>query len=130
MNNKENHLLLSATLLLSTIGSISGTIMYFSASVFFNNAQSLIIKFTEIRSMDNITPLFFDILGTLYTLSLAGVILMKKRWKKGFYLYTAAQIVILFVPVLWMGSGAFSCFNLIFTLLFIGIYFSKIKYLK
>ena len=130
MNKKDDQLLLSAALLLSTIGSITGTIMYFSASVFFNNAQSLIIKFTEIRSMDNITPLFFDIFGALYTLSLAGVILMKKRWKKGLYLYTAAQIVILFVPVLWIGSGAFSCLNLIFTLLFIGIYFSNLKYLK
>ena len=130
MNKKEDHLLLSAALLLSTMGSIIGAIMYFLAALFFNETQSLIIHLTDIRSMDNITPLFFDIFGALYALSLAGVILMKKRWKKGFYLYTAAQIVILFVPVLWIGYGAFSFVNLIFTLLFITIYLGNLKYLK
>jgi len=130
MNQKKDHLLLSAALLLSMIGSIIGVIMYFSAALFFDKAQSLIIQFTDIRSMENINPLYFDIFGALYALSLAGVILMKKRWKRGFFFYTSAQIVILFVPVLWLGGGAFSCLNLIFTLLFIGIYFSNLKYLK
>lgn len=128
--NKKEPLLLSAALLLSIIGSITGVIMYFLSALFFDKAQSLIIHFTDLRSMQGINALYFDIFGALYALSLSGVILMKKRYKKGFYLYTTSQIVILFIPVLWLGGGAFSFVNLIFTLLFITIYLGYLKYLK
>lgn len=43
---------------------------------------------------------FFMVMGLLYALSLLGAIFMWKRNKKGFHIYTSAQLVMLIVPLI------------------------------
>ncbi|MDY0103939.1 MAG: hypothetical protein RBS07_13475 [Lentimicrobium sp.] len=43
---------------------------------------------------------FFMVMGLLYALSLLGAIYMWKLSKKGFHIYTSAQLVMLIVPLL------------------------------
>ncbi len=43
---------------------------------------------------------FFMVMGLLYALSLLGAIYMWKLSKKGFHVYTSAQLVMLIVPLL------------------------------
>ena len=127
MNYNERPLLLSSALLLSTVGSGIAVLAYFCAAVFFDRTGRLIETLTNIQTMQQITPLYFTIFFGLYLLSLIGVIKMKKQQKSGYFFYTGAQLALLSVPVLWLGSNAFSVTNTIFTLLFIAIYSAFLK---
>ena len=122
MKFKDRPLLLSAALLLSTIGSSLAVLLYFSAAVFFNQTSLLIEKLTNMQTMQKITPLYFIIFGALYVLSLLGIIKMRGQQKAGYFFYTGAQVTLLIVPPLWLGANAFSATNTIFTLMFIAIY--------
>lgn len=61
--------------------------------------------------------------------SLYGAIMMWKLKKMGFYLYSGANAIALFIPMI-MASGKFSVFGLIITALFIFLYGLNLKHLK
>lgn len=61
--------------------------------------------------------------------SLYGAIMMWKLKKMGFYLYSGANVLALFVPLV-MAAGKFSVFGLIITALFIFLYFLNLKHLE
>jgi len=124
---KDRPLLLSAALLLSTVGSSVAVLLYFSAAVFFNQTSLLIEQLTNMQTMQKITPSYFIIFGALYGLSLLGVMKMRGQQKAGYFFYTGAQLILLIVPLLWLGVNAFSATNTIFTLLFIAIYSIYVK---
>lgn len=67
----------------------------------------------------------------LYSASLAGAILMLQLKKIGFYIYSVAQISLLFVSPIFVGFNFFSnigiLFASIFTILFIGLYAINLK---
>ena len=62
----------------------------------------------------------------LYAASLTGAILMFQLKKLGFYIYTIAQVLLLFVPAVFVGFNLFInigiLFSSIFTILFIALY--------
>jgi len=130
MRQQERPLLLSAAILLSLIGSSLATLAYFTAAIFFSQTREIIEKFTNIQTPQKITSLYFVIFGTLYGLSLTGVLKMRGMQKAGYFFYTGAQLCLLVVPLLWMGGNAFSATNTIFTLLFIAIYSIYLKDFK
>lgn len=119
MIKKKRPDFLSALCLLTFIGSSVTFVGYFLASLFFEKVSGLIIKYSSWHSTAAISPVYFTALMALSALSLTGAIRMWKLHRDGFYLYSFAQVVLVFLPVIWIGGQAFSVSNAIFTVLFI-----------
>jgi hypothetical protein len=130
MNEKKRPDFLSALCILTFIGSSLAFVSYFLASVFFEKSVEIIIKYSSWSSVEQISPLYFTALMVLYAFSLTGAIRMWKQHRGGFYLYTLAQLIILFLPVIWVDSQAFSVTNTIFTGIFIVGYGWNLKWMK
>ncbi|HKI88788.1 MAG TPA: hypothetical protein VKA38_07170 [Draconibacterium sp.] len=130
MNKTKRPVFLSALCVLTFIGSTIAFLSYFLASVFFDKTAEIIIKYSSWSSVEQISPMFFTALMVLYAFSLTGAIRMWKRHREGFYLYTFAQLVILFLPVIWVNSQSFSVTNAIFSLIFIFGYGINWKYFE
>jgi hypothetical protein len=114
--------LLTALCILSFIGSGISFIGFFLASVFFEKTSELIIKYSSTHSLEAISPLYFTLFMVLSAISLVGAIRMWKLHRDGFFIYAASQLVILFLPVIWLGWNSFSVTGAIFTGVFVGGY--------
>ena len=121
---------LSALCVLTFIGSGTAFIGYFIAAAFFKQVGEFIVKYSSWNSVDEISPVYFIILMVLNAVSLIGAIRIWKFHKPGLYIYVAAQVAILFFPVIWLGWIGFSMTNMVFTLIFITGYLFHIKFLK
>ena len=110
---------LSALCILTFIGSTTGFIGYFLSSLFFEKTSKLIIEYSSWHSVEAISPLYFTVLMVLFALSLTGAIRMWKFHKDGFYIYVLSQLIILFLPTVWIDWNAFSTTNAIITVIFI-----------
>ncbi len=115
---------------MSFIGSGAAALLYLAGSVFFEKASEIIIEYTSAHSTEQISPRYFMTLGILYMVSLRGVYEMWKLYRRGFFIYAAAQMAILAVPLLRMGKDAFSAVSVIFTVLFIVAYATQFRSLK
>jgi hypothetical protein len=62
-------------------------------------------------------------------LGLIGVIMMWKLKKTGFYLYTAAQIIGIIIPVVLVGTAGLSYVGIFFALAFIVMYGLNLKHM-
>lgn len=122
--------LLSALCILTFIGSGLAFPGYFAAAVFFEKTKEIIIQYTAWHSVEAVSPLYFTLLMAFYAISLAGAIRMWKRHRDGFFLYVFAQLVILFLPVIWISGDAFSATNAIITAVFTGGYAMYLKWLR
>ena len=121
---------LSALCILTFVGSTIGFVAYFFAAILFEQTAELIIKFSSWHSVEVISPIYFIFLCLLYGISFSGAVLIWKFHQIGIFLYAASQVIILFLPVVWISWQAFSVTNLIFTAVFIGAYFWNRKHLK
>lgn len=130
MEKIKRPVLLSALCVLTFIGSTIAFLSYFLASVFFEKATEFIVKYSSWSSVKAISPLFFTALMVLYAFSLTGAIRMWKRHRSGFYIYSVAQLIILFLPVIWVNGQSFSVTNAIFSGIFILGYGWHLKWLK
>lgn len=70
---------------------------------------------------------YYGALALLFLLSLAGCILMWKERRSGFHSYAIAQLLILALPLLFLGKGHFALGDLMFTLLFLLVYYLLLK---
>lgn len=70
---------------------------------------------------------FYFLMALFYALSLYGAILMWKVRKTGFHCYTLAQLVLLTIPVLFMGKAYFAIGDAMLTLMFVLFYFVTLK---
>ena len=122
--------LLSALCLLTFIGSTLSFFAYFLASLFFDKASDLIVKYSNWYSVEAISPLYFTIFMAFSAVSLVGAIRMWKLHRDGFFIYLAAQLFILFLPVVWIGWNSLAATQIIFTAIFIGGYGLNWKYLR
>jgi hypothetical protein len=122
--------LLIALCILTFIGSTTSFIVYFLASVFFEKTSELIIKYSNWSSVEAISPLYFTFLMALSAISLIGAIRMWKLHRDGFFIYTIVQLILLFLPALWIGWPSFSDTGAIFTVVFVGGYGLNFKHLK
>lgn len=130
MKKKHRPVFLSALCILTFIGSGVAFIVYFLASIFYERTTEIIIKYSSWHSVEAISPLFFTALMALYAISLTGAIRIWKNHRYGFLLYTISQLIILFLPTVWINWQAFSVTNAIFTSIFIGGYLMNWKWLK
>jgi hypothetical protein len=121
---------LSALCILTFIGSTTSFFGYFLVSVFFKKASELIIKYSNWHSVEAISPLYFTIFMALSAISLTGAIRMWKLHRDGFFIYTVAQVVLLFLPAMWIGWNSISDTGAIFTVIFIGGYGLNWKKMK
>lgn len=106
----------------SFLGSTIGLLYMISFTLFFDQMVKVMGKFTSYASLEPLTPFYFASLMAAYVLSLAGVIKLYRMQRSGLYFYLVAQLMILVFPLVGMGIGVLSLTNIIFTLLFSGIY--------
>lgn len=106
----------------SFTGSLIGLLYMLSFALFFDQMVAAIGKFTSFASLQSLSPLYFASLMAAYALSLTGIIKLYRMQRSGLYFYLLAQLMILILPLIWKGMGVLSVTNIIFTLLFSGIY--------
>ena len=121
---------LSALCIATFIGSSASFIVYFLAAIFFDQASGFIIKYSNWHSTEAISPLYFTLFMVVSAVSLTGAIRMWKLHRDGFYIYTVAQIILLFIPVFWVGWNSFSVTGTIFTIVFVGGYGLNLRQLN
>ncbi len=120
MQNKP--LFFESACIFSIVGSSIGLICMFISSFFFRFITEKITSVTNITATEKLSPIYFAVLGAAFCISLVGAIKLYRLHRSGLYLYLSAQVLILFIPVLWLGSQAFSTTNAIFTATFTSIY--------
>lgn len=130
MNEKKRPDFLSALCILTFIGSSIAFISYFLASVFFEKSVEIILKYSSWSSVEEISPLYFTVFMVLYAFSLIGAIRIWKHHRDGFYLYTLMQLIILFLPVIWVSGQTISLVNAVFTGIFVIGYGWNLKWLR
>lgn len=119
---EKKPLLYESACIFSIAGSSIGFISMLITTVFFKTVIEKITEFTNITATEKLSPLYFALLMAAFSLSLTGAIKLYRMQRAGLYFYLIAQTIILFLPVIWLGSNAFSVTNAIFTVLFSGIY--------
>ena len=77
----------------------------------------------------HVNPWFFMTQAVLYSLSLSGAWQMWKLNKKGFHLYSIAQIVLLIVPKIFISDMPFPAMDLLLTGSFIYFYYLNVKFM-
>ena len=82
---------------------------------------------TAYERMLEIPQRFYAGCTVLYALSLMGVILMWKLRKSGFHCYALAQLLLLLLPVLFLGRAYLGLGDIMFTLLFVASYYLLLK---
>ena len=123
-------ILFEGALIFSLIGSSIGVLYTLLATVFFDFVVEKIEQLTNVTATEGLSPLYFGVLMAGFSISLAGVIKLFRRHRAGLYFYLVGQAMILFLPVIWLGTNALSTTNAIFTLLFAGIYLFYFKRLS
>jgi len=127
---RKKPLFYEAACVFSIAGSSIGFISMLIATVFFKFVTEKIRSVTNITSTDKLSPLYFAMLMAAFSISLAGAIKLYRMQQSGIYFYLVAQTVILLLPVVCLGSNAFSVTNAIFTCLFSGVYLYYIRLTK
>lgn len=86
-----------------------------------------------VKATENAIPMGVSQL-ILFAISAVGAYMMFKMAKKGFYLYTAANVLALAIPFVFLGSSSLVLITVgmaaLFTALFIGLYASNLKHLS
>lgn len=119
---EKKPLLYESACIFSIAGSSIGFFGMLISTIFFKTVTEKIEEFTNITTTESLSPLYFALLMAAFSLSLTGAIKLYRLQRAGLYFYLIAQTMILFLPVIWLGSNAFSVTNAIFTVLFSGIY--------
>jgi hypothetical protein len=124
---EKKPILFQSACIFSIAGSSIGFISMMFATLFFDFVASKIELVTNVTATDELSRFYFASLMAAFALSLAGAIQLYKLRRIGLYFYLSAQIIILFLPVIWMGSNAFSVTNAVFTIIFSGVYIYYFK---
>ncbi len=99
--------------------------------MFENGSLPLPEELTEaIRTLTRIPQYYFFIVALFWGLSFYGALSMWKLRKTGFHCYTLAQLILLLIPLVFLGKSYVSLGDIMFTLLFIAYYASVIYFWK
>ncbi len=133
---KNNLTTLRVLLVLSMIGSGGALLTYLMMACLlpqfrevYEANQNLFPEqlTTAYERMLEVPQLFYAACTVLYALSLTGVILMWKLRKSGFHCYALAQLLLLLVPILFLGRAYLGLGDIMFTLLFVTAYYLLLK---
>ena len=119
-----------AACIFSIIGSCIGIISMLIPTLFFRFSIEKITQFTNITATEKLSPTYFALLTILFCISLTGAIKLYKMQRTGIFIYLCAQLFILLIPVVWLGSNAFSMTNAVFTSIFSVIYIFNYRITK
>lgn len=127
---QQKPLFFEAACIFSIAGSAIGFFGSFFSVLFFERVSKLVRWLTNLNGADGLSRLYLALLASAFALSLAGAIKLFGMQKAGLWFYLTAQILIVILPVIKMGLYAFSITNLIFTVVFSGIYLINYRRLK
>jgi len=127
---QKKPLLFESACIFSIVGSSIGFVGMFISTFFFSFVSGKITSVTNITATEKLSPLYFALLMAAFTISLTGAIKLYRMQRAGLYFYLISQAMIMFLPVFWLGANSFSATNLIFTVLFAGVYLFNYKLLK
>ena len=119
---EKKPILFEATCIFSIAGGSIGFMSMLISTVFFKTVTEKIKLITNITTTENLSQLYFALLMAAFSVSLIGAIKLYRKQRAGLFFYLVAQILIMFFPVVLLGSNAFSFTNAIFTCLFSGVY--------
>lgn len=119
---------------LTFIGSGMGVFSFLILSLFYKSLSLYLNESTmtmpEMEVLLNAGIGFFVLSFVCYAVSLFGAIKMWQLKKIGFHLYTIAQLLLLLIPMIFIGKEIFSFVGLFFTLLFVGLYGINLKHME
>ena len=133
MNNK---LYLRILLVLSMINGAVSAVVYLTVSAFMPHFREAYASLPELvpeqmttmmGRMLELPRMFYAAWGVLYALSFVGCVLMWKLHRSGFHCYALAQLLVLLLPLLFIGKGFFGLGDLMMTALFLLIYYLLLK---
>jgi hypothetical protein len=119
--------LLKALCILSFTGNGFGFLLYLTAAIMNQNAREWIGELSSLHDTSRLTPVYFSLFSLFYVVSFIGVWKMWNVKKTGFLYYSFSQLAILVLPLIWIGSQAFSSVVLIFTVLFVTLFGIQMK---
>ncbi len=123
-------LIYESACIFSIVGSSIGFFMMSIATFFFKLVTERITMVTDLTATEKLSPIYFAILMSAFCVSLIGAIKLYQMRRTGLFFYLSAQLSILFFPVIWLGTNAFSLTNAVFTSLFIAVYLAHYRMLK
>ena len=119
---QKKPLFFEAACMLSMAGSAIGFLGSLISILFFKRVTEVVRSLTNLTEADKLSPLYLALLGAAFALSFAGAVKLFRMQKAGLWFYLPAQVLIMILPVIKMGQYAFSTTNLIFTVIFAGVY--------
>ena len=126
--------LLTVLCVLTFIGSGLSFFSYLVFSMSFDSISEVLSESEiDLPGMDMIlnTPISFYYSGTLlFGISFWGAIKMWNLKKAGFHLYTASQILLIILQVIYMGQYGFPYLSVFITGVFVLLYFRNLKYMS
>lgn len=123
-------LLCILTFIGSGLAGLANLFIWSSFDEIQNIMEDIELNLPEMKLLLSGGKQFFIAGFFLYSVSLAGAIQMWKLKKIGFHLYTASQIFLLILPLVTIKDLPFSYFGLLLSLVFIGGYFSQLRFMK
>lgn len=136
MNNKSNLTMLHLLLVLTYIWSSLNLFSYLSAALMLPSFKEVYESSPDMfpEQWKTMTDMFlslprgfFAVGALLYAVELAGGVLMWRLRRIGFHCYTVARLLLLLVPLLFIGRDAFPVGDAMFALLFIVSYYMLLK---
>ena len=128
----NNRLTLRILLVFSMIGGLASAFSYFMMAAFMPHIERLVESQPALlpdqmhvmwERMAAIPRPFYAALGALNLLSLVCCILMWNLRRSGFHTYTIAQLLLLLLPLLFLGKAYLGLGDIMFTALFLLIYY-------
>lgn len=132
MNNlpqakKVRPTLLTVLCILTFIGSGLSVLIFLLAAVLFGVMADVLADIPGMSMMTGGGTVFFIVMFILAFVSLFGAIKMWGLKKIGFYLYTAAQVLMIIVPLVLIEGAKVGVFGIVITLIFIILYAINLK---
>jgi hypothetical protein len=127
---EKKQLIFESACIFSIVGSSIGFVAMLISTFFFKFVTENIRAVTDLTSTEKLSPLYFSFLMATYCVSLYGAINLFRLKRTGLIFYLLAQVMIMILPVIWLGNTAFSISNAIFTILFSGVYLGNYRLLK
>ncbi|MBR4505153.1 MAG: hypothetical protein IKP21_00065 [Bacteroidales bacterium] len=84
---------------------------------------------TMMERMFEVPKSYYLVCSLLFALELAGAILMWNLRRSGFHSYTIARLLLLLLPLLFLGRGAMAFGDVMLALLFILVYYLLLRQL-
>jgi hypothetical protein len=125
MEKSKRTPMLEALCLLSFTGNGMAFVANVLIALFFRKTGPWIMEAGSVPEQLSLSAEYFLIFGLFFAISIFGVFLMWNLRISGFYIYLAARIAIISYPLVMAGMEAFSAVVLIFSLVFIILYFSQ-----